>query len=263
MNEVEQFCNRALLLSHGEQIMLGDSGEVVERYYLLNQEQFSNALQENTETEESRGDKAYQDNKEEQVYLDNSFFSSGWKIREERYIDLDLSKEQSNGMAHFIKIGLFDKEGKARNVFRQGEDAYFYYELMVDKPIMVPINGIIITNDKNIIIHGKNSFQTQLEHVDHVDAGYIVRNCIRIKLDLAWGEYTYELGFSMLPEYTYKHRADIPHEELNKDEVILANRRGAGNFLIQGKSERTPSNLKFYGLVDMDDEFDRHIVKPQ
>lgn len=255
MNEVEQFCDRALLLSHGEQIMLGKSGEVVERYYLLNQAFSNNECSDEGESiQEEQNKQGSKDDKED------CFFPSCWRITEEKYIDLSLSKEQNNGMAHFLKVGLFDKDGKARSVFRQGEDAYFYYEFKVDKPILVPVNGIIITNEKNIIIHGKNSFQTQMEHTDHVEAGSVIRNCIRIKLDLAWGEYTYELGFSMLSEYTYQHRAEMPHEELHKDEIILANRRGVGTFLVQGKEEKTPSNLNFYGLVDMDDEFDRHIV---
>ena len=255
MNEVEQFCDRALLLHHGEQIMLGKSGEVVERYYLLNQN-----IVLPDETKEEIGTKERELASESENIPDNSFFHSQWRITEDRYIDLSLSKEQNNGMAHFIKVGLFDQEGKARSVFRQGEYAYFYYEFMVDKPLLVPINGIIITNDKNIIIHGKNSFQTQLEHVNHVKAGSIVCNCVRVKLDLAWGEYTYELGFSMLPEYTFQHRADMPHEELYKDETILANRRGVGTFFVQGKEGKTPANLSFYGLVDMEDEFDRYII---
>ena len=257
MNEVEQFCDRALLLSHGEQIMLGKSGDVVEKYYLLNQSELSEAMANQAKQRTDSDDNI------ENISItedNNSFFDSQWRITQEEYIDLNLSKEQNNGMGHFIKAGIFDQDGKARRVFKQGEYAYIYSEIMVDKPLLVPINGFVIMNEKSVIVHGRNSFQKEMEHATHVNPGTIIRNCVRIKMDLAWGEYTFELGCSMLPETVYNHRAEIPHDELNKELIIVAVRRNVASFVVQGKQNKTPSNLAFYGLVDMEDDFDRKIL---
>lgn len=255
MNEVEQFCDRALLLNRGEQVMLGNSGDVVEKYYLLNQEGSSASLAMQAEEMSSGADEAVIEQKE------GGFFDFHWNPESDSYIDLSQSIEQNNGMAHYFKVGIFDENGKARRVFRQGEYGYFYSEVAVDKDILTPINGIILTNEKNVIVHGKNSFQTEIKHVDHVSAGSIVRSCIKMKMDLAYGEYTVELGFCMLPWNVYNHRSAIPHEELNESLVVLASRRNVASILIQGKAEETPSQLKFYGLIDLESEFGLQIVE--
>lgn len=252
MNEVEQFCDRALLLSHGKQIMLGDSGNVVQEYYMLNQQvseivPASSAAMTSTETKPQQ--------------LGSTFYSEQWYPKDQMYFDLDKSVEHSNGMAHYLKIGLFDENGLSRRLFRQGETAYFYTELLVDQDIpAVPINGVVLVNQKNIIVHGKNSFQTDCLLPEYVPKGSIVKSCIKIRLDLEEGEYTFEAGFSCLPRNVYSRRANMPHAELDKQVLTIAARRNVGAFAIQGKKEKTPSALKFYGLVDLQDEFDTKVL---
>lgn len=252
MNEVEQFCDRALLLSHGKQIMLGDSGNVVQEYYMLNQQK---SEIEPTVSAAITAEGASLQNS------DGTFYSEQWYPKDQMYFDLSKSVEHSNGMAHYLKIGLFDENGCSRRLFKQGETAYFYTELLADKDVpAVPINGIVIVNQKNIIVHGKNSFQTDCRLPACVQKGSTVKSCVRIRLDLEEGEYTFEAGFSCLPGSTYARRGDIPHAELDKQVLTIAARRNVGAFAIQGKKEKTPSALKFYGLVDLQDEFDTKVL---
>ncbi len=253
MNEVEQFCDRALLLNHGKQIALGKSGDVVETYYFLNQRTAQEDLTLETDFQEC-------DDKTRDSESNSTFFGEKWMPKDNVFLDIHSFSRQGNGMAHFLKIGLFDETGKARRVFKQGEWAYFYSEVMIDHPIAVPINGIVIFNDKNVIVHGKNSFQTNMQHSDSATVGSIICNCTKVKLDLAYGEYTFELGFSTLPSYVFKHRKDIPHEELNKSLLIIDDVRNITSFMIQGSSEESPSQLKFYGLTNMESEFDRIVI---
>ncbi|HJB21675.1 MAG TPA: ABC transporter ATP-binding protein [Candidatus Fournierella merdavium] len=247
MNEVEQFCDRALLLSHGKQIMLGDSNNVVQEYYMLNQE-------ENESTPHEEEDFPSEEPAVEVTY-DASFFQEHWRPLDATFFDLSKSMEHSNGMAHYTKVGLFDERGFAKRLFKQGENAYFYVELQADKDIpAVPINGVVLVNQRSIIVHGKNTFQTDCKLPRMVKKGQIIKNCYKIKLDLEEGEYTFEVGFSCLPEKAYSNREKIPHEELNEQLLTIASRRAVGAFAIQGKEKPSPSALKFYGLVDLPDE---------
>jgi lipopolysaccharide transport system ATP-binding protein len=250
MNEVEQFCDRALLLSHGKQLMLDQSGEVVQKYYMLNQGTSDQEIEEQIRQEQ---------NGLPDTAVKPEFFEGDWTVAEDMYLDLDRSKESSSGRAHFLKAGLFDENGKSRRLFKQGEDAYFYSEIMVDENIEVPINGIVILNQKNVIVHGKNSFQTDQKLPASVRKGSIIYNCIKLCLDIEQGEYTFEMGLTALPEKIYRIRSEISHEELNKYEVVLTDRRNIGAFAVQGKKSKTPSMLNFYGLVDLNSEFDTRI----
>lgn len=245
MNEVEQFCDRALLISYGKQIMVDKSSEVVAKYYMLNQ-----SGGRETVTEEK---------KDKFIPLDNGknieFFKEKWKPREDSFCDLNCSQEHSNGDAYYIRIGLFDSDGMARRVFKQGEYAYFYSEIMICNKIDVPINGIEIINQKNIIIHGKTSFQTEQILPSKVRERSVIHNCIKLALDIEEGEYTFEVGFSSLPYEQYNNRKYIQHGELNKYIKIILNRRNVAAFSVQGKAGSTASDLKFYGLVDLPGEF--------
>lgn len=253
MNEVEQFCDRALLLSHGKQIMLGDSGNVVQKYYMLNQGEPDEVIQRQIQYEEQLN--AHQPEPEA------TFFQEKWSPKEPVFFDLNQSIEHNNGNAHYLKVGLFDEKGMARRVFKQGECAYFYTEVLADQNIDVPVNGVVLLNQKNIIVHGKNSFQTDCPLPRHVARGSVIRNCIKLRLDIEEGEYTFEAGFSSLSPEVYDIRGSMPHEQLNEHSLVIAVRRNVGAFAVQGKKEPTPSMLKFYGLVDLQSQFDTKFDK--
>ena len=251
MNEVEQFCDRALLLSHGEQIMLGDSGNVVQKYFMINQGESYQVVKRQIQYE---GKPDSQLNEAEET-----FFKEKWSLKEPVFFDLSQSIEHNNGDAHYLKVGLFDEKGMARRVFKQGECAYFYTEILADQDIDVPVNGVVLLNQKNIIVHGKNSFQTDCRLPRHVTRGSIICNCIKLQLDIEEGEYTFEAGFSSLPPDVYDIRGNMPHEQLNEHNLVIAVRRNVGAFAIQGKVKRTPSALAFYGLVNLDSEFETKV----
>lgn len=252
MNEVEQFCDRALLLSHGRQILLGKSSEVVQEYYMINQQGGAAASDLPVATVATSINAGPQS---------DTFYEEQWCPKDDMCFDLSRSTEHSNGMAHYLKIGLYDESGFSRRSFKQGETAYFYAELMADQDIpAVPINGVVLVNQKNIIVHGKNSFQTDCILPESVCKGNIVKSCVKIRLDLEEGEYTFETGFSCLPNSIYAQRGNIPHAELDEQLLTIAARRSVGALAIQGKKEQTPSMLKFYGLVDLQDEFETKVL---
>ena len=182
MNEVEQFCDRALLLDRSRAVMLGDSKEAVKRYYLLEQQTeevtvtvnkngmhpadqtqkgqaavWGNDMHPVSQTQEDlatvRKNAMHLVNQIQET--DQTVFENGWSLKEPVFFDRSKAKEISNGKAGVIKIGAFDEDGYAKNCFEQGETCYLYYEIGIRADIDLPLTGIVLTNQKGIIVHGK------------------------------------------------------------------------------------------------------------
>ena len=241
MSEVEQFCDRALFLRAGEPINIGRSQEIVKEYYLDNasNEIFSNPQILNGEVS---------------IEEYNKKFESGWSIKESIFFDLEKSNEMSNGKATFNKIGLFDKNGKIQRVFEQGEWGYFYGELDIKEEILMPMFGVALYNEKNIIVHGKNTIQTYTKLPLRVKKNSKIHFLQKIKFDIAVGEYTFETGFSEVAHQTYLEREDITQELIDAGCNVLCVRNNVGIFSVVDKQKGEPTRMSFHGICDLPGE---------
>ncbi len=252
MSEVEQFCDRGLLLKDGKQMAVDKSQIIVKEYYMteenheykpeIRKEEKENANPEAKEERESKNSEA----KEEQVV-----FQSGWRIKEEKFFDLNLSKEISNGMASFIRIGLFDKDGEAKRVFSQGEYGYFYMEVYVRENIQIPSVGIALYNQMNIIIHGKDTSQTYTKLPDCVKANTKIFFLQSIKFDIAEGEYSFEAGVTHINIDTYRNRKFLTQEVINEGIGRLCVRNNVGSFSVVPRQVGDPTKMVFHGSCDL------------
>lgn len=235
MNEVEQFCDRALLLDKGEQIMLGDSRDVVRQYYLLDQKK----------SIESVG----------QVQNNSYSFTNddklGGYINNRVFCDLSKSNEISNGKATIIRVGLFDKDGNPAYTFEQGEDAFFYYEFFIKADIQIPIVGTMICNHKNIIVHGKNTMQTYTDVPQKVRSGSIIKVWHKTCLAIELGEYSFEVGLSEMPQNVFEKRSVMSNEDMFAFEQRIVHRSGVGTFSVVLKKVGMPSRLTHHGVCDL------------
>lgn len=235
MNEVEQFCQRSLLLKNGVQSFLGPSSEAVERYYLIEQESLSlpvinnEPILETTETKEQ------------------DFF---WPD-ESAFIDISKVSQVSNGWAKCRGIAICDRQGNPCKSFRQGEEASFYSEFELMEDIEVPISGIVISNDKGIIVHGKGTLEYGTELPKKAKAGDILRIRQNISLELAIGEYVFELGFGMIHEADYKRCAFYSFEKLYGSVIRICILPNAGCFAVQPRINAFPVQLLHHGLVNL------------
>ncbi len=241
MSEVEQFCDRAMLLQSGKQISVGRSQEVVKEYYLEDQ-----AV--TVRHEKKSNDLGVEKNQ------DSLTFESGWKIQEEEFYDLSLSQEVSNGKASFGKIGLFDAEGKSRRAFTQGEYGYFYIELDILHDIEIPVTGIILYNQRNTIVHGKDTSQTYTKLPDNVKKGTKLAYLQKIKFDIAEGEYSFEVGFTQMFKEGYDQRSYLAQEVINERMERVCLRNNVGSFSIMQKQIGTPTKMGFHGDCDLPGE---------
>jgi ABC-type polysaccharide/polyol phosphate transport system ATPase subunit len=251
MNEIEQFCDRALLLDHSRQLALDRSSIVVKQYYLLSQEDVCLAYKGGSTTDDRIG----ADN--ETVSHGQIVISEfdGWTMRENIFFDLKNSKEISNGKARFIQAGLFNRDGMAARVFEQGDEAFFYARIEVLEDVEVPAFGVLIVNHKNIILTGKASSQTYCDVPLNVKKGSIVTAIEHLILNLEPGEMTIEYGFVEYNKTAFMNRAVIPNEELFMNENKICIRSKIGVFAIIQKKIGNPTRLTHYGVCDLPARF--------
>lgn len=240
MNEVEQFCDRALLLNHGQSVIVDESRRVVREYYIIDQKNNNNISQRHNESSHN-----LKENKKEKIEFEE------WQIKDDIFFDQENSVEVADEKAVFVKIGLFDENGYSKRVFTQGELAYFYYEIYVKEKIDVPLVGTVLFNQQNIIVHGKDCLQEYMDLPDVVCEGSTIYYLQKIKLDVGIGEYTFDAGMATMKRKDYDVRGEKNQEAVNDTMERLCTRVKAGSFAVHGKSEGDPMQLMFHGLCGL------------
>lgn len=242
MNEVEQFCDRALLLNKSKVIMCGDSRDAVQRYYMFEQEEKPEGT---VEMSNSSGAE------DEYILFENDF--SAWNRAEGSVFNCTINREEeiSNGKARFLNVGIFNQDGKASRVFHQGETAYFLYEIEILKDINIPLAGIVFYDQRNTIVFGKDNLQTYTPIPKHVKAGKTIQILFEIKMDIAIGEYTFDAGFNTIALEDYDMRSYRNQEEVNQTKEILNILPKVGNFAIHEKIIGEPMKIMFHGCCDL------------
>jgi lipopolysaccharide transport system ATP-binding protein len=238
MNEVEQFCEHALLLHDSQMVYLGTAVEAVKRFYFVQQtgSNYSKVLAKN---DIKRTETKYQENG-----------GMDWPIPE-AFIDLSNFPQVSNQQASCTAAAICSQDGESSLVFQQGEVASFFYEFIVNEEIEVPIGGVEIINDKGVIVHGKNSLLYGSQAPAYVAKGGRVRFRQDIKLDIAAGEYTFNIGFSTISQQDYAARKDLPHPELDAKIKILSIVLRAGKFAVVYRLNGEPVQLTHFGTANL------------
>ncbi len=240
LNEVEQFCDRALLLNKGEPLFLGSAIEAVKRYYLVEQLDRLPAVPSEARPETVTG-----------LADETGFGGELYWPPPGAFLDVDRKKEVTNGWAHFTRVAVCNQAGQPCAVFEQGETASFFYELEVLRDIEVPSGGIEFINDKGVIVHGTNT----LLYGTPVPVGIRQGRCLRfrfdIALDIAIGEYTFSIGAATLQKSDFDHRALFTHPELDAKTVVMSIFAQVGAFAVTFRSHGLPVQLRHHGLANL------------
>jgi lipopolysaccharide transport system ATP-binding protein len=237
MLDVEQFCQRAILLDHGKEIFQGGASEAVKQYYLVEQ-QSRLSFEKAAPPLQVKSYEPGFDVKEEDFF---------WP-KPEAFLDISAIPQISNGWARCTGIALCDKDGKPCKVFQPGETASFFYEFELDQSIETPIGGIVIQNDKGVIVHGKHSLQYNSKVPPHVNKGARLRFRQDINLCIAVGEYTFEVGLAMIGENDYLCRLQFSYDELRSRIFRLCHLPNVSIFAIALSSVCQPLH---HGLADL------------
>ena len=239
MPDIEQYCERAVLLDHGVQKFIGPASEAAKHYYLLHQTQAQAPIVAKQSTETAP--RPLPD-------LNSPVID---RPPPEAFIDLSNKSQISNGQARCIGVALCDEAGQPCNNFRQGDVAVFYTEYELAEAIGVPICGIVISNEHGVIVHGKNSWQFENAVPETFGAGSKVLCCQKIKLDIGPGEYLFEIGLASVSSDTWADRECISHEEMFVAVTRICHIADVGSFSVGLAVVNSVQVLTHHGVADL------------
>jgi lipopolysaccharide transport system ATP-binding protein len=245
MPDIEQYCDRALLLDRGVARFLGPASEAAKHYYILHQG-INGAATRSAELPPLRGAAAT-------ALPDLSSLAP--------LIDATHKAQIGNGQARCVGLALFNESGQPCSSFRQGELAVFYCEYELFDAVEVPIFGVVIANDRGVIVHGKNSWQDGDDLPMGAAAGSRVVCRQEVRLLLAPGEYTFELGLAAVSRSQWSRRQRTSHEEWASFYVTVCVVTNAGQFSIGFALKDGVPVLTHHGVADLPGRIQTRVVR--
>lgn len=244
MTDIEQFCDRAILLDHGRMNFIGDATEAAKRYYQLHQER---ALP--VAATDGGASKVSQD------FSAGETSSLGTWPDAENFIDAGERTQVGNGWAKCLRYAVCDTDGHRRASFAQGEEAVFYSEFLTLKPISVPLAGVVLQNERGINVHGKGSLEHHAKVPDHIPSGVIIRCRQTVELKLELGEYTFELGLATIDSDTYRDLSELNHERIFSRIMRVCHLPRAGVLAVGWRPVHHGAALTHHGIADLPGTF--------
>jgi lipopolysaccharide transport system ATP-binding protein len=239
MPDIEQYCERAILLDHGVQKFIGPASEAAKHYYLLHQTQAQTPIVEKQATETAP--RPLPD-------LNSPVID---RPPPEAFIDLSNKSQISNGQARCIGVALCNEAGQPCNSFRQGDVAVFYTEFELTEAIGVPICGLNISNERGVIVHGKNSWQSAVEVPRNLKANTKVICRQEVELQLGLGEYVFEIGLSSVASEDWDNRQKISHEQMSTIRTRICHMSNAGFFSVGMGTKNGILVLSHHGVANL------------
>jgi lipopolysaccharide transport system ATP-binding protein len=240
--DIQQFCQRGIVLRRGQMKFHGPSSEAV-RQYLLTEQREATADQTSV-TRASQPREPASDSRPHS--LDDPFWAPP-----EALLDISSVPQVSNGWARCMGVALCDSAGRPCRVFEQGEQATFFYEFEVLQDLEVPIGGLMIQNEKGVVVHGKNSLQTDTVVPAFTRNGSWVRFRQDVTLDIAVGEYTFEVGLAAIGRFDYEQRDLYAHQDLYSKVIYSCHVPAVGQFTVTYRSQGQPVQLLHHGLANL------------
>ena len=242
LNDVAQFCDRALMLDRGGVEFVGDAAEAVKLFMLKSQAGPGGGPRRAALSERAAAGAALAPEDE----------AEGFWPAEDAFLDLSGLTPASNGMVECVQAALCDAGGRAALGFEQGQTAYIYCRYKVLQDMEVPVAGVEIINDKRVIVFGKNTLQFDCPTPRFTPAGAVLRVCYEVKLALGPGEYTFNLGFTTMSAEDFDRRADMSHPELDARNTVVHTLSNAGGFMVVFRMVGSrPVQLTHHGLADL------------
>lgn len=250
MPDIEQYCERALVLDHGRMNFLGKASEAAKCYYLLHQ-----GVRESKKKEK----------KDEKILLENSEgIQPEWgnsRPSSRAMINLSTKSQIGNGDARCVGVALLSQSEEPCNSFLQGDHAIFWAEFEVlDQIVGVPIFGVVLINDRNIIVHGKNSWQEERELSFENVSGRKIICRYEVVLDLGPGEYVFGVALSSIPSDYWKKRKHISHDEMSSSYVDICHMPDVGHFSIGLARKNGVPVLTHHGVANLSGKMDVFVI---
>lgn len=238
MTDIVQYCGRTLLLDHGNAVFCGKSDEAVKRYFLLEQGNVSS---------KQMSDKISVIENSDSYFLN----SDGFWPDSTALLDLSKVVAVSSGVAKCTALSICDEAGQQCAIFTQGATASFYYEFELLEDIEVPIGGLIIRNDRNVLVHGKSTLEYGSDVPKRVHTGELVRFRQDILLNIATGVYTFNVGLGSIANSDFIMRGYMAYPVLMAKTERLCHLTNAGSFTVGGPPVGSAVRFLHHGVCDL------------
>jgi len=240
MTDIEQFCERAILLDQGKVDFIGGSVEAAKRYYQRHQaESFVEAASPVAVEAKMEIPEA------------NSFSAlNGW-APPAAFVGASELTQVGNGWAECIRIAVCDEHGSPLRHFAQGQLAVFLSEFRLIRDIGIPTCGIVLHNDRGVIVHGKGSIEHGVGTDIRLKAGTVLRCRQTILLDLQIGEYTFEVGLGAIDPALFSRMAQLSHDEIDASVRHICVLPNAGSLSVGWRQYRDGAALTHHGIANL------------
>jgi lipopolysaccharide transport system ATP-binding protein len=239
MTDVEQFCDRTLLIDRGRVEFLGSPVESVRRYFLLDQHQRSISSSPSEPVTIARTDG--------QADIPHAGF---WPPRQ-AFLDISSVAQVSNGGARCVAVALCDEERSPRQVFHQGERAHWYVEFELLTDVDIPAGGVVLHGETGVLVHGKSTLEYGTQVPTGIPKGARIRFHQEIALELGVGDYSFEVGLAAVSPNGYENRDRLSPGELHAQLTMLCLLPQAGQFAIALRHDGLPVQLLHHGLANL------------
>jgi hypothetical protein len=262
MMSIQKYSTQAMLLDQGQCLFLGKPDETVYRYY---------TYMESLRWADIKAVPLF-DNQPSATDLvppgldpDASSVSSKVVPIEDwppAHAFLDLSRAVFMGeedIAKCVGIALCNEKGQPCNIFQTGDTAYFYYSFQLLRDIEIPIGGVNLFNNKNLLIHGINSIHYLVEAPQSVPQGSYIRFRHTMKLDIAPGEYTFAAALATVNAADYMDIIKSRSHKYPQQAITVLLVMNAGSIFIQ--TRRDGLDIPFFGYINLKGDFTLSILQ--
>lgn len=234
--EVEQYCDRAILLNQGKCQYQGSASHTVKQFYFFEQEEKRALLQQ--------------------------------ALNPKQAPSVQLVKEQpggnvsiQSGSVQLEKIEILDESGQPCQIFSQGDTACFAYSFLINQDIQIPAAGIALKNEHGLIVHGKSSLLQKTDLPDSLPSGTRLRIRQSVSLNLSAGEYILDISLHEISREIYQKLPFLPPPMIADGIMRLCSVPGVAKFMVVYRKEGYPATLTHYGVCDLPGSMQMEVVQ--
>jgi lipopolysaccharide transport system ATP-binding protein len=242
---VNQFCDSVIVLNEGRIAYNGDTVGGLRTYFALQRSSAMPAAAAPSATMPS----ASAPRAVRSAPAAGATPSLPWPEASE-FLPLEAMSSQGTGQARCTAVALCDANGEAADVFQMGDMATFYYEFAIDDALAVPVGGVSLVNERNLIVHGRNTVQHALPVCAPAAAGSRLRFRQRMRLEVAPGRYTFVVGLVSMTADDYQQAAHMSHASLHERTTRVLSIANVASFTVTLR--RDGLELPFHGLCNLD-----------
>lgn len=252
LSDAAEFCDRGLVLSEGKVAYYGEAVGAVQHF--IHHEQSARTGQRSPEIAPSpvEGHSSSVELGKPSEWLDSP-----------HAIDMGKTAQISErDQVRLEKIMLTDLSDKPRSSFEQGDWLRVRASFQFNTDANRVIAGVGLRNEKNILVHGKHGINVEDElSPKMIRAGTRFELTYDFKLDLDFGQYTFDLGVAEIHEASFQSRNRLSAAQIATQITMLCSVHGAGTFSIISAPRGVFATYSHFGVADLPNEFRTNLTE--